>query len=110
MENPIETVASKLSKEEKDLLVTLKSSNDVQMRNNVYSTPALNEFFRLWAIHFPSVKQSISCKGCRETVVKFYGRVADFVSNERLLASEVKLAEFKDIVGKKKKKKVLSKK
>ena len=110
MENPIETVASKLSKEEKDLIVNLKSANDIQMRNNLYSTPALNEFFRLWSVHFPSVKQSINCKGCRQTVVKFYGRVADFISNERLLASQVKLAEFKDIVGKKKNKKVLSKK
>ena len=99
MENPIETVALKLSEEEKDLIVNLKSANDIQMRNNLYSTPALNEFFRLWSVHFPSVKQSINCKGCRETVVKFYGRVADFISNERLLASQVKLAEFKDIVG-----------
>lgn len=107
MENPIETVASKLSEEEKDLLVTLKSSNDVQMRNNVYSTPALNEFFRLWAIHFPSVKQSISCKGCRETVVKFYSRVADFVSNERF-EKEIVIETVKPKI--KKKKKVLSKK
>ena len=107
MENPIETVASKLSKEEKDLIVILKSSNDIQMRNNLYSTPALNEFFRLWAVHFPSVKQSINCKGCRETVVKFYSRVADFVSNERV-EKEIVVETVKPKI--KKKKKVLSKK
>ena len=107
MENPIETVASKLSKEEKDLIVNLKSANDIQMRNNLYSTPALNEFFRLWAIHFPSVSQSINCKGCRETVVKFYSRVADFVSNERT-KKEVVVETTRPKI--KKKKKVLSKK
>ena len=107
MENPVETVASKLSEEEKDLIVNLKSANDIQMRNNLYSTPALNEFFRLWAIHFPSVKQSINCKGCRQTVVKFYSRVADFVSNERV---EKEIVPETDKVKSKKKKKVLSKK
>tara|TARA_R110002124_G_scaffold255879_1_gene421458 strand:- start:235 stop:567 length:333 start_codon:yes stop_codon:yes gene_type:complete len=110
MENPIETVALKLSEEEKDLIVSLKASNDVDMKNNLYNNHALNKFFDWWGIHFPNVRQTKSCRGCRETVVKFYSRVADFISNERLLASQVKLAEFKDIVGKKKKKKVLSKK
>jgi hypothetical protein len=107
MENPIETVASKLSEEEKDLIVSLKSANDIQMRNNLYSTPTLNEFFRLWAIHFPSVRQSINCKGCRKTVIKFYSRVADFVSNERI-KKEIVPETVK--VKSKKKKKVLSKK
>tara|TARA_R110002072_G_scaffold124914_1_gene260517 strand:- start:22 stop:345 length:324 start_codon:yes stop_codon:yes gene_type:complete len=107
MENPVETVASKLSEEEKDLIVSLKSANDIQMRNNLYSNPALNEFFRLWAVHFPSVKQSINCKGCRETVVKFYSRVADFVSNERV-EKEIVVETVKPKI--KKKKKVLSKK
>lgn len=107
MENPVETVASKLSEEEKDLIVSLKSANDIQMRNNLYSTPALNEFFRLWSIHFPSIKQSMNCKGCRETVVKFYSRVADFVSNERV-EKEIVVETVKPKI--KKKKKVLSKK
>ena len=105
MENPIETVASKLSKEEKDLIVNLKSANDIQMRNNLYSTPALNEFFRLWAVHFPSVSQSMNCKGCRDTVVKFYSRVAVYISNERLRAIEIaKDAETVKVVKKKAKK------
>ena len=107
MENPVETVASKLSEEEKDLIVSLKSANEIQMRNNLYSTPALNEFFRLWSVHFPSVKQSMNCKGCRETVVKFYSRVADFVSNERI-EKEIVVETVKPKI--KKKKKVLSKK
>ena len=107
MENPVETVESKLSEEEKDLIVSLKSANDIQMRNNLYSNPALNEFFRLWSVHFPSVKQSINCKGCRETVVKFYSRVADFVSNERV-EKEIVVETVKPKI--KKKKKVLSKK
>tara|TARA_B110000046_G_scaffold49728_1_gene55396 strand:- start:4520 stop:4843 length:324 start_codon:yes stop_codon:yes gene_type:complete len=107
MENPVETVASKLSEEEKDLIVSLKSANDIQMRNNLYSNPALNEFFRLWSVHFPSVKQSINCKGCRETVVKFYSRVADFVSNERI-EKKIVVETVKPKI--KKKKKVLSKK
>tara|TARA_R110000822_G_scaffold255708_1_gene381745 strand:- start:423 stop:746 length:324 start_codon:yes stop_codon:yes gene_type:complete len=107
MENPVETVASKLSEEEKDLIVSLKSANEIQMRNNLYSTPALNEFFRLWSVHFPSVKQSMNCKGCRETVVKFYSRVADFISNERI-EKEVVVETAKPKI--KRKKKVLSKK
>ena len=110
MENPIENVASKLSSEEKDLIIGLKASNDIEMRNNLYHNGALDKFFELWHRHFPQVKQSKSCRGCRDTVVKFYSRVADFVSNQRILSSEAKLNEFKEIVKKKKKKKVSSKK
>ena len=95
MENPIETVASKLSEGEKDLIVSLKSANDIQMRSNLYSTPALNEFFRLWSIHFPSIKQSMNCKGCRETVVKFYSRVADYINTENVKKENEKIKKEK---------------
>jgi len=90
------------TEEKKDLIVQMAKSNKADIGlHNLYNNAALGLFFRLWAEHFPNIKQEISCKGCRDSVCKFFHNIADFISSQRL----AKLDEFKEITGKTKKSK-----
>jgi len=89
-----ESIIKKYTEEKKDEVVRLaKANKDEMVLNNLYHNRALDVFFSLWHDHFPNVKQSKSCRGCREAVVKFFNNVSDYISSERLKAAETAKAE-----------------
>jgi len=83
------SIIKNYTEEKKDEIVKLAKVNKSDMGlNNLYNNQALNLFFNLWHDHFPNVKQTKTCKGCRQAVVKFFHNVADYISSERLKAVE----------------------
>ena len=89
-----ESIIKNYTEEKKDEVVRLAKANKAEMvLNNLYHNRALDVFFSLWHDHFPNVKQSKSCRGCREAVVKFFNNVSDYISSERLKAAETAKAE-----------------
>jgi len=83
MQNQFDVVLSKLTEEEKDEIVKLKEQNLKDMNSkNTYNNTALNHFFNLWSRHFPQVRQSKNCKGCRKSVVAFYHNLADVITKK----------------------------
>jgi len=97
------SIIKNYSEEKKDEIVNLAKVNKSEMGlNNLYNNQALNVFFNLWNDHFPNVKQTKSCKGCRKAVCLFFHNVADFISSEKLKAVET--AEAVKSVNKKAKK------
>tara|TARA_R110000824_G_scaffold3074_5_gene14067 strand:+ start:485 stop:886 length:402 start_codon:yes stop_codon:yes gene_type:complete len=83
------SIIKNYSEEKKDEIVNLAKVNKSEMGlNNLYNNQALNVFFNLWHDHFPNVKQTKSCKGCRKAVCLFFHNVADFISSEKLKAVE----------------------
>ena len=99
-----ESIIKNYTEEKKDEVVNLAKANKSEMRNNLYHNRALDVFFNLWHDHFPNVKQTKTCKGCREAVVKFFHNLADYISSERLKAAETAKAETAKTVKKKNKK------
>lgn len=83
MQNQFDVVLSKLTEDEKNEIVAQKKLNLNDMNGkNMYNGHSLNYFFNMWHKHFPSVRQSKTCKGCRDGVVKFYHRLADLISEQ----------------------------
>jgi hypothetical protein len=107
-----ESILKNYTEEKKDNVVNLAKVNDSKMRlYNEYDRSALDFFFVLWHQHFPNVKQSKQCEGCRKAVVKFFHNLADYISSERLKAAEAaKTPEPVKVVEKKAKKVNKSKK
>jgi len=99
MQNQFDVVLSKLSDETKNEIVANQELNLKDMNgNNMYNGRALDYFFKLWHVHFPNVKQSITCRGCRDGVVKFFHRIAELIKtqqNDLKIEAELKLAEEK---------------
>ncbi len=86
MQNQFDVVLSKLTEDEKNEIVSQKKLNLNDMNGkNMYNGHSLNYFFNMWHRHFPSVRQSKTCKGCRDSVVKFYHELADLISEQRNL-------------------------
>jgi len=84
-----ESILKNYTEEKKDEIVHLAKINKTEMNlNNMYNNGALNTFFVLWHKHFPNVKQSKTCQGCRKSVCKFFHNLADYISSERLKAAE----------------------
>ena len=87
MQNQFDVVLSKLTEDEKNEIVAQKKLNLNDMNGkNMYNGHSLNYFFNMWHRHFPSIRQSKTCKGCRDGVVKFYHGLADLISEQRNLA------------------------
>jgi hypothetical protein len=101
-----ESIIKNYTEEKKDMIVNLAKVNKAKMGlDNQYNPEALNVFFNLWSNHFPNVKQSKNCTGCRKSVCSFFHNVADYISSERLKAIETaKDAETAKVVKKKAKK------
>ncbi len=99
MQNQFDVVLSKLSEETKNEIVANQEVNLKDMNGkNMYNGRALDYFFKLWHVHFPNVKQSMTCKGCRDGVVKFFHRIAELIKKEQndiKVAAEVRLFEEK---------------
>ena len=84
-----ESIIKNYTEEKKDNIVNLAKANKEKMhQDNEYHNAALNTFFDLWHNHFPNVKQSKTCTGCRKAVCSFFHNVADYISKERLKAVE----------------------
>jgi len=99
------SIVKKYDQETKDIIVSLAKLNKNKMHlDNQYNPAALNKFFELWGQQFPNIKQSKSCSGCRKSVCHFFHNVADFISKEEEIVTEIVKVKSK------KKKKVLSKK
>jgi len=85
-----ESILKNYTEEKKDEIVHLAKINKTEMNlNNMYNNGALNTFFVLWHNHFPNVKQTKTCKGCRKAVVQFFHNLADYISSEKLKAVKV---------------------
>ena len=80
-----ESIIKNYTEEKKDNIVCLSNLNKEKMhQDNEYHSGALNEFFILWSNHFPNVRQSKTCVGCRKSVCSFFHNVADYISSERM--------------------------
>ena len=101
-----ESILKNYTEEKKDEIVHLAKVNKSKMGlHNEYDRGALNTFFVLWHNHFPNVKQTKTCVGCRKAVVKFFHNLADYISSERLKAVETaNIPEPVKVVKKKAKK------
>ncbi|QDP67824.1 MAG: hypothetical protein Unbinned8210contig1002_12 [Prokaryotic dsDNA virus sp.] len=110
MQNQFDVILSKLTEEEKNEIVTQQKVNLNDMNGkNMYNGHALDYFFRMWHRHFPNVRQSKTCKGCRDGVVKFYHGVADLIS-QQINDAKQKLKEEEELKAPKKIVKAKSKK
>lgn len=91
-----ESILKNYTEEKKDEIVNLAKVNKSKMGlHNEYDNAALDLFFILWHKHFPNVKQTKTCKGCRQAVCKFFHNLADYISSERLKVSETNNAPKK---------------
>tara|TARA_R110000751_G_scaffold291293_1_gene398190 strand:+ start:420 stop:788 length:369 start_codon:yes stop_codon:yes gene_type:complete len=97
------SIIKNYTEEKKENIVGLAKLNKEKMhQDNEYHNVALNTFFKLWKEHFPNVRQSKTCTGCRKSVCSFFHNVADYISSERLKAVET--VEVIESVNKKAKK------
>ena len=75
----IEVVAEKIKGEKRKEIMESVISNKKHMDSkNKYHPTSLPFLFAEWHRHFPNIKQSISCTGCRKAVVKFWTQVSNF--------------------------------
>jgi len=114
MQNQFDVVLSKLTDERKNEIVANQEVNLKDMNGkNMYNGHALDYFFRLWHVYFPNVRQTKTCKGCRDGVVKFFHGIADRIKkqqNDIKIEAEVKLFEEKAKKNKKARAKAKAKK
>jgi len=83
MSNQFEKIYTQLTNQQKDDIVKWHKINMISMQDNIYATSALSYFFDLWKIHFPSVKQSLNCEGCRKAVVAFYHGLSKLITEKQ---------------------------
>tara|TARA_R110000751_G_scaffold69282_2_gene140776 strand:+ start:273 stop:572 length:300 start_codon:yes stop_codon:yes gene_type:complete len=76
------TVINNMSNEEKIEIKDAVAYNKTKIKNGKYDAGALSFMFKKWKELFPKVKQSMSCKGCRDSVVKFFEQVVDIIEKE----------------------------
>tara|TARA_R100000951_G_C2648050_1_gene183307 strand:+ start:577 stop:819 length:243 start_codon:yes stop_codon:yes gene_type:complete len=75
----IELVAEKIKGEKrKEIIDNVIRNKEYMESKEVYHPTSLPFLFAEWHRHFPNVKQSISCLGCRKAVVKFWTQVSNF--------------------------------
>lgn len=110
MQNQFDVILSKLTEDEKNEIVAQKKVNLNDMNGkNMYNGHSIDYFFNMWHRHFPNVRQSKTCRGCRDSVVKFYHGIADLIS-QQINDSKQKLKEEEELKALKKTVKVKSKK
>lgn len=75
----IEVIAGKIKGEKrKEIMDNVIRNKEYMESKEVYHPTSLPFLFAEWHRHFPNVKQSISCLGCRKAVVKFWTQVSNF--------------------------------
>ena len=75
----IEVIAEKIKGEKrKEIMDNVIRNKEYMESKEVYHPTSLPFLFAEWHRHFPNIKQSISCLGCRKAVVKFWTQVSNF--------------------------------
>ena len=75
----IEVIAEKIKGEKrKEIMDNVIRNKEYMESKEAYHPTSLPFLFAEWHRHFPNVKQSISCLGCRKAVVKFWTQVSNF--------------------------------
>ena len=100
----LNSIVKNYSDSKKEMVVNYVKLNKEKMHmDNEYHNAALNLFFELWRNHFPSIKQSKQCRGCRKSVCHFFHKLADFIVSEKDNKAEVVKEEKAPVKSKKKK-------
>ena len=71
-----------MSKEEIQEIKDAVAYNKKKIKKGKYDAGALSFMFAKWKKLFPEVKQSMSCKGCRNSVVKFFEKMVEMIEKE----------------------------
>lgn len=75
----IEVIAEKVKGEKRqEIINNVKANTDYMLSKQKYHPTSLPFLFAEWHKHFPNIKQSISCLGCRKAVTKFWTEVANY--------------------------------
>tara|TARA_R110002051_G_scaffold105182_1_gene178037 strand:+ start:10764 stop:11129 length:366 start_codon:yes stop_codon:yes gene_type:complete len=96
------SIIKNYTEEKKENIVNLAKANKSKMAlHNEYDSQALNMFFELWHNHFPNVKQSKTCRGCRKSVCQFFHNIADFIVETANVVETVEVVKKKSKKSKK---------
>lgn len=76
------TVINNMSMEEKIEIKTAVAYNKTKLKSGKYDAGALSVLFAKWKKLFPTINQSMSCSGCRRSVVKFFEKMVDMIDKE----------------------------
>ena len=75
----IEVVAEKIKGDKrKEIMESVISNKEYMESKKQYHPTSLPFLFAEWHRHFPNIKQSISCVGCRKAVTKFWTNVVKY--------------------------------
>ena len=75
----IEVVAEKIKGDKrKEIMENVIRNKEYMDSKEVYHPTSLPFLFAEWHRHFPNIKQSISCVGCRKAVTKFWTQVYNY--------------------------------
>jgi len=76
------TVINRMSDEEKSEIKDAVAYNKERAKDGQYDGRALGVLFKKWKKLFPTINQSMSCSGCRRSVVKFFEKMVDMIDKE----------------------------
>ena len=71
----------KFSTQEQQEIVRCVNVITEQQKNGKVEGMELALLFDYWNRTFPTISQKMNCKACRKTVVKFFGLLADDITN-----------------------------
>ena len=75
----IEVVAEKIKGEKrKEIMESVLMNKNHMDTKKQYHPTSIPFLFAEWHRHFPNVKQSINCVGCRKAVTKFWTNVVKY--------------------------------
>ena len=75
----IELVAEKIKGDKrKEIMESVISNKEYMESKHKYHPTSLPFLFAEWHRHFPNIKQSITCTGCRKAVTKFWTQVYNY--------------------------------
>ena len=75
----VEIIANKVSEDKKREITDAVVKNKIYMNSyNKYSPDDLTFLFKERHVHFPQVKQRMSCIGCRKAVTMFWENVNNY--------------------------------
>ena len=76
------TAIEQMSGEEIQEIKDAVAYNKKKIKNGKYDAGALSFMFGKWKKLFPKVKQSMSCKGCRDSVVRFFEKMVEMIEQQ----------------------------
>ena len=88
-----------MSKEEIQEIKDAVAYNKKKIKNGKYDAGALSFMFAKWKKLFPKVKQSMSCKGCRDSVVKFFEKMVEMIDEQEKPVHEDEVGSIEDVLS-----------